>query len=62
MADRIMVMKDGRMVEEGPTEAIFDAPARGLYAAADGGSVRWGVVSSEIVSSEIVSSEIVSSE
>ena len=26
MADEIMVMKDGRVVERGPTEAIFEAP------------------------------------
>jgi oligopeptide transport system ATP-binding protein len=26
MADRIMVMKDGKVVEEGPRDAIFDAP------------------------------------
>ncbi len=26
MADEIMVMKDGRVVEHGPTEAIFEAP------------------------------------
>ena len=26
MADYIMVMKQGRVVEEGPTDAIFDAP------------------------------------
>lgn len=25
-ADRIMVMKDGRIVEEGPTSALFEAP------------------------------------
>ena len=38
MADHIMVMKDGRIVEEGPTEAIFDQPrehyTRRLMAAA----------------------------
>ena len=26
MADYVMVMKDGRVVEEGPTPALFDAP------------------------------------
>ena len=26
IADEIMVMKDGRVVERGPTEAIFEAP------------------------------------
>ena len=38
MADEIMVMKDGRVVERGPTEAIFEAPqqdyTRRLIAAA----------------------------
>jgi oligopeptide transport system ATP-binding protein len=29
MADYIVVMKDGRIVEEGPTGAIFDRPADG---------------------------------
>ena len=29
MADEIMVMKDGRVVERGPTEAIFEAPQQG---------------------------------
>jgi len=27
MADEILVMKGGRVVERGPTEAIFDRPA-----------------------------------
>jgi len=26
MADEIVVMKDGRIVEQGPTEAIFEQP------------------------------------
>jgi ABC-type microcin C transport system duplicated ATPase subunit YejF len=38
MADYIIVMKAGKIVEEGPTEAIFDTPAdnytRALMAAA----------------------------
>ena len=38
MADEVMVMKDGRMVEQGPAAAIFDAPrepyTRALMAAA----------------------------
>ena len=38
MSDRIMVMKDGQVVEEGPTEAIFEDPreayTRALMAAA----------------------------
>ena len=29
MSDQIMVMKDGKVVESGPTEAIFDAPREG---------------------------------
>ncbi|MBJ3775089.1 ABC transporter ATP-binding protein [Acuticoccus mangrovi] len=29
VADRVMVMKDGRVVEEGPTARIFEAPATG---------------------------------
>jgi ABC-type microcin C transport system duplicated ATPase subunit YejF len=28
LADYIMVMKSGRIVEEGPTEAIFEQPAQ----------------------------------
>jgi oligopeptide transport system ATP-binding protein len=38
VADRVMVMKDGRVVEQGPTEAIFETPreeyTRRLVAAA----------------------------
>ncbi len=43
MADHIMVMKDGRVVEEGAADAIFDHPAQDytkrLMAAAFGGTV-----------------------
>ena len=28
MSDDILVMKDGRVVEEGPTEEIFDRPVQ----------------------------------
>jgi oligopeptide transport system ATP-binding protein len=38
LSDHILVMKEGRVVEEGPTEAVFDRPAmeytRTLMAAA----------------------------
>ncbi|WP_181702144.1 ABC transporter ATP-binding protein [Chthonobacter albigriseus] len=43
LSDHIMVMKNGKVVEEGPTDAIFDAPreayTRQLMAAALGGKV-----------------------
>jgi oligopeptide transport system ATP-binding protein len=28
LSDHILVMKEGRVVEEGPTEAVFDRPAK----------------------------------
>ena len=39
VADYIMVMKSGRVVEEGPTEAIFDQARTGLYPDPDGRSI-----------------------
>ena len=50
LADEVMVLKDGRVVERGPASAVFDAPrepyTRALMAAAfhlaaiGGGAVR----------------------
>lgn len=37
VADYILVMKDGEVVEEGSTEAVFDAPQTGIHAKSDGG-------------------------
>ena len=34
MADRVLLMRDGRLVESGPVETIFAAPAAGLHACA----------------------------
>ncbi|WP_239452004.1 ABC transporter ATP-binding protein [Frondihabitans sp. PAMC 28766] len=44
LADRVVVMRDGRVVEQGPTAAILDSPAdpytRGLVAALPAGKPR----------------------
>ena len=47
MSDYIMVMKGGRIVEEGPTEAIFERPAPGLYPHADGSGAGYQPVPPE---------------
>ena len=40
MADEVIVMKDGKVVEHGPAEQIFDRPQRRLHPGADGGGLR----------------------
>ena len=44
MADRVIVLKAGRLVEQGAVLAIFDQPRPGLYAPSAGSCVlRLGV-------------------
>ena len=43
MSDYVIVMKNGKIVEEGQTEEIFELPAPGLYQDADGRGFRSGV-------------------
>ena len=40
MSHEVMVMKDGEVVERGPTEQIFDGAAAPLHPGADGGGVQ----------------------
>ena len=40
LAHDVLVMRDGKVVEQGPAEEIFDRPARPLHPRADGGGVR----------------------
>ena len=51
MADYIIVMKQGKIVEEGPTEAIFSNPQRRLHADADGCGDRRDAVPAERLNS-----------
>ena len=37
LCDRVVVLYGGRVMEEGPAEALFDAPAPSLYPGAAGG-------------------------
>lgn len=60
LCDRVMIMKDGKIVEEGPVERIFEAPERTytkeLMKAAVKGSKEKQMESAESESKEIVQS------
>ena len=47
MSDYVVVMKNGKIVEEGATEEIFKLPARGLYQDADGSGAGYQPVPPE---------------
>ena len=39
LADEVLVMKDGHIVEHGPADALFEAPQQSVYQGADGGGL-----------------------
>src|SRR5256885_2156051 len=41
VSDEILVMRDGRVVDQGPTERIFEKPARGASSMTSGTGSDW---------------------